>query len=73
MKSILRLYVTTSKGNDAFLYRELMRYGIRPKYDQHLHAFKFDAPLNYMFKIAHRVLTVENMYVQLGQPFNGIS
>lgn len=73
MKSVLRLYVTTSKGNDAFLYRELMRYRIRPKYDQHLHAFRFDAPINFMFKIAHRVLTAENMYVQIGQPFYATS
>jgi len=73
MKSVLRLYVTTSKGNDAFLYRELMRYRIRPKYDQHLHAFRFDAPINLMFKIAHRVLTAENMYVQIGQPFYATS
>jgi hypothetical protein len=56
MKSILRLYVTTSKGNDPFLYKELLRFNIRPKYDEHLHAFYFDAPLPTMFKVAHRSL-----------------
>lgn len=56
MKSILRLYVTTSKGNDAFLYKELMRFKIRPKFDEHLHAFYFDAPLPMLFRVAHRSL-----------------
>jgi len=73
MKSVLRLYVTTSKGNDASLYRELLAHRIKPKYDPNFHAFRFDAPLPFLFKLAHRVLTAENLYVQIGQPFSGIS
>lgn len=73
MKSILRLYVNTSKGNDSVLYRELTRFNIRPKYDNHLHAFFFDAPLPYLFKVAHRVLTAENFFIQIGQPFPATS
>ena len=57
MKSVLRLYVTTSKGNDGCLYRELLRLGVRPKYDNHFHAFRFDAALPTLFRLAHRVLT----------------
>ena len=69
MKSILRLYLNTSKGNDSFLYKELLGFNIRPKYDATFHAFYFDAPLTMLFKIAHRSLITENMHIQIGQPF----
>lgn len=73
MKSILRLYVTTSKGNDTFLYKELKTFNLRSKYDEHLHAFYFEAPLPTLFKVAHRSLIAENMFVQIGQPFPAVS
>lgn len=73
MKSILRLYVTTSKGNDPFLYKELMGFNLKPKFDEHLHAFYFEAPLPSLFKVAHRSLIAESMYVQIGQPFPATS
>lgn len=73
MKSILRLYLTTSKGNDPFLYKELHRLKIKPRFDNNMHAFFFDAPLPTLFKIAHQSLIAENMYVQIGQPFPATS
>jgi hypothetical protein len=73
MKSILRLYLNTSKGNDPFLYKELLSLNIRPRFDGFLHAFYFDAALPTLFKIAHRSLMAENMYVQIGQPFPATS
>jgi hypothetical protein len=42
---------------------------LRLKYDEAMHAFYTDASLHTLFKIAHRSLLVENMYLQLGRSF----
>lgn len=56
MKSILRLYLTTSKGNDQFLYKELVNFHLKPKFDENLFAFYCDVPMTTMFQIAHKSL-----------------
>lgn len=73
MKTILRLYLNTSKGNDPFLYRELTSLSLKPKYDEHLHSFYIDTPLNMLFHLSFHSLTAENMYLQIGKPFPAIS
>lgn len=73
MKSIVRLYLNTSKGNDPFLNKELKRLSIPAKYDEHFHAFYFDAPLPTLFRVAHKSLIAENLYLQIGQPFPATS
>lgn len=73
MKSILRLYLATSKGNDYFLFKELLRFKIKPRFDSNLHAFYFDAPMATIFKIAHRSLIAENMHIQICKPFPATS
>lgn len=45
-----------------------MNFQLKPRFDDNLHAFYFDAPLSTLFKIAHRSLIAENMYVQIGKP-----
>lgn len=32
MKTMLRLYAKTSKGNDKYLYNELISMGLKPEY-----------------------------------------
>lgn len=46
---------------------------IRPKYDQHLHAFYLDAPFSMLFHLSFHSMIVENMYVQIGKPFPAIN
>ena len=50
-----------------------MGYHLRPKFDDNIKAFYFDAPLSTMFKIAHRSLIAENMYVKIGKSFPATS
>jgi hypothetical protein len=52
MKSIFKLYVNTSKGNDNFLYKELQKFHINPKYDDHLKAFYFKASFSKLFQLS---------------------
>lgn len=72
MKTVFRLYLNTSKGSDPFLYKELLSFNTRPKYDEHLHAFYFDAPLRTLLHLSFRSLLAENMWVQIGKPFPAV-
>ena len=69
MKSIFRIYAKTSKGNDNHLLRELKCLNLNPKYDQHLNAFYFDSNFKSLFDISFHSMTIEQMYVQIGQNF----
>lgn len=73
MQTALRLYVNTSRGNDPFLHRELLALRLKPKFDQHLHSFYFDAPMQALFSVSFRSLLAENLFVQLGKPFPATS
>lgn len=57
LRSVFRIYLNTSKGSDSFLYRELLSFNTRPKYDEHMHAFYIDAPLRTLFDLSFRSLT----------------
>ena len=50
-----------------------MGFQIKPRFDDDLKAFYFDAPMSTMFKIAHRSLIAQHMYIQIGKPFPATS
>lgn len=69
MKSVFRIYAKTSKANDSYLYNELLSLGLKPKYEDVLHGFYFNANFQDIFKLSFNTYTLENMYVQLGHKF----
>ncbi len=42
---------------------------LKPKYDQHLNAFYFNSTWKTLFDVSFKSLTVEQMYIQIGQKF----
>lgn len=70
MKSIFRLYAKTSKGNDSILLKELRQLNIKnPRYDQHLNSFYFNCNWTELFDVCFKCMTLEQMYLQIGQKF----
>lgn len=43
--------------------------GIRPKYEELLHSFYFDASFNQIFKLSFSSFTLESFYIQLGHKY----
>ena len=66
---MFRLYAKTSKGNDKYLFEELRKFGLSPKYEDQLHAFYFNATFRDLFCLSFRSLGIESLYVQLGHRF----
>ncbi len=52
MKSMFRIYAKTSKPNDKYLYNELLQFGLKPKYEDLLHSFYFNATFEQLFKLS---------------------
>jgi hypothetical protein len=69
MRSLFRLYANTSKSNDPFLYNELVKNHLTPKYDPHMHSFYFDANYHTLFDLSFKSFTIENLYIQIGKKF----
>ncbi len=69
MRSLFRLYANTSKSNDSYLYNELLKNNLSPKYDPNLRCFYFDANYHTLFHLSFKSFTIENLYIQIGQKF----
>lgn len=69
MKSAFRLYARTSRGNDAYLHQELRALGLRPKHEDLLHAFYFEAGFQDLFRLSFQAYSVEHLYLQVGHKF----
>lgn len=46
MKTALRVYAKTTKGSDPYLHQELLSLGMKPKHDELMHSFYFNATFN---------------------------